>query len=299
MSISNDIKIELIPIFVTIMETLSLTETAKRHGVTQSAVSHSLKKLREQLNDDLVIREGNRLTPTVKAEQMYPQLKKWIGELNHIVDAVEFNPKSSEKIFYIATTDLIEQLYLPKIILYLKKHAPFISIRIIRWSPGQIYAQLNNSEIDLAIGVGNFEYPNLMQKVLYKEVFSSAVKIGHPILNGKITVESFLAYPHTMTSSGDREKGIVDIALEKINRKRVLSHTVANFSSAPYIVENSDCILTAPRRFLEFSKSHHKIHVFNPPIEIPGYQLKLFWIRKYHQDNAHAWLRSALDEILK
>lgn len=274
MSISNDIKIELIPIFVTIMETLSLTETAKRHGVTQSAVSHSLKKLREQLNDDLVIREGNRLTPTVKAEQMYPQLKKWIGELNHIVDAVEFNPKSSEKIFYIATTDLIEQLYLPKIILYLKKHAPFISIRIIRWSPGQIYAQLNNSEIDLAIGVGNFEYPNLMQKVLYKEVFSSAVKIGHPILNGKITVESFLAYPHTMTSSGDREKGIVDIALEKINRKRVLSHTVANFSSAPYIVENSDCILTAPRRFLEFSKSHHKIHVFNPPIDIPGYQLK-------------------------
>lgn len=251
----NDIKIELIPTLITLLDTLSVTETAKKLGVTQSAISHSLKKLRHQLKDEIVIREGHHLLPTAKAEKIYPSLKRWMSELDYIIDATDFDPKTSKRNFYIATSDIIEQMFMAKIISQLKTEAPQIGIRLVRWNLEKIPSQLLSSEIDGAIGVRSFDNPNLMQRVLYKEVFICAARKGHPIFKTKKDLESFLSYPHTMTSSGDRVKGVVDSALEKINRTRNLTHTVANFSSAPFILENSDCILTAPSRFLHFAVS--------------------------------------------
>lgn len=293
----NGFKVELIPVFITILDTLSVTASAKKLGLTQSAVSHSLKKLREQLDDDIVFREGNRLVATAKAEKIYPVLKRWYGELDSIIDATEFDPRMSRKNFYIATTDIVEQMFLPDLISHLKVCAPEIGIRMVRWQSDLFYSQLMNAEINLAVGVRNYDYPNLMQKALYKETFHSAARSGHPIFETPINLERFLSYPHAMTSSGDRQKGVVDIALERLNRERLLLHTVSNFSSAPYIVENSDCILTAPSRFLRICAKKHKLEAFKPPIKLPEFDVKLFWSKKMHKDRANQWLRNVISDV--
>lgn len=299
MNLIHDLRIELIPLLITLLETLSVTECAKKMGVTQSAVSHSLRKLREQLDDEIVIRDGNKLVPTTKAEKIYPVLKRWLGELEFIFESTDFNPQTSKRIFYIAATDIVEQVFMPRMIKAVERKAPHVSLRVVRWNTDRVYSQLMSSEIDMAIGVRNFDYPNLMQKTLYEEVFVSAVRKKHPFLKSKRGLEEFLSYPHTMTSVGDRQKGVVDSALEKLNRSRVLTHTVANFSSTPYLVENSECILTAPRRFLEFSTQNHKIEIFEPPIDLPIFNVKLFWSKKAHQDQAHTWLRDVLYTVFK
>lgn len=297
MNIIHSVKIELIPVLTTILETLSLTESAKRLGVTQSAISHSLRKLRNQLGDELVIRDGNKLSPTAKAEQMYPALKRWLGELESIVEAVDFEPKTSKKIFYIAATDIVEQMFMPQIVSCLKEKAPHVGIRLVRWNGELVYSQLMNSEINLAIGVRNFDYPNLMQKVLYKDTFASAARKSHPYFRSQMDLEDFLSFPHTMTSSGDRAKGVVDTALENISRSRILTHTVSNFSSAPFIVEYSDCILTAPKLFLETCSMRHEIQTFKPPLDLPSFDIKLFWSKKTQKDVANLWLRDILYSI--
>ena len=299
MNLNNELKIELIPVLITILETLSVTESAKKLGVTQSAVSHSLKKLRDQFGDELVIRDGHKLVPTTKAESIYPGLKKWMGDLENIVGSAGFDPKTSNKNFYIATSDIVEHLYLPLIISYLKKHAPNIGIRMIRWHADKVFNQLANSEINLAIGVRSPASPNIMQRVLYKETFTCAARKGHPIFKSNLGLEDFLSYPHTMTSSGDRVKGVVDKALEKINRQRRLIHTVGNFSSGPIIIANSDSLLTAPKRYLEHSAQTLPIKTFKPPLDLPEFEVKLMWSKKEQKDKANVWLRKALYEIFK
>ncbi|NQZ02904.1 MAG: LysR family transcriptional regulator, partial [Bdellovibrionales bacterium] len=201
---------------------------------------------------------------------------------------------TSNKVFYIATTDIVEQMFMPQILKRLSKSAPNIGVRLIRWNPDLLPAQITNSEIDLAIGVRSFDMPILMRKVLYKETFVSAARSSHPLFKSKMKLEDFLSYPHTMTSSGDRVKGVVDSALEKLNSTRILTHTVSNFSSTPFVLENSDCILTAPRRFLLSLEKRRKIKVFEPPVTLPSFEIKLMWSKKYQKDSASVWMRELL-----
>ena len=294
MSENNNVRIDLVPVLVVILETLSITESAKRLGVTQSAVSHSLKKLRHQLNDDLVIREGNRLTPTAKAEQIFPRLKKWLGELQPIVDATEFSPATSQRVVYLSCTDIVERMFMPKIVTLLRHQAPGISVRFVRWNGSTVHNQLTNSDIDFAIGIRALDYSNLKHRVLYRDNFTCAARTHHPIFKTQITLDDFLSFAHTMTSSGDRQRGVVDQALDKLNRKRALTHTVSNFSSAPQMIENSDCLLTAPRFFLESSAETHDIETFEPPLVLPSFDVKLFWSRKNHQDDGSMWMRDLI-----
>ena len=115
-----------------------------------------------------------------------------------------------------------------------------------------------------------------MQTKLYNERFVCAARKDHPIFDMDIGLEEFLSFPHVMTSSGDRTRGVVDVALDRINRRRRLMHTVSSFSSAPYLVEHSDCLLTAPERFLRFCSRFHEIEIFDNPLELKPFDVKLF-----------------------
>ena len=220
-----------------------------------------------------------------------------MGDLDHIVNDIDFNPKTSDRVFYIATTDIVEQMFMPELVAHLAKKAPYIGIRLVRWNIGTVTNQLLNSDVSLAIGVTTLDSPNIMQRPLYDEVFACAARKNHPYFESKQGLEDFLLYPHTMTSSGDRTKGVVDSALERINRSRRLTHTVSNFSSAPFVVEKSDCILTAPKRFLKLCAKKHNIQVFDSPLKMGDFKVKLYWTKKTSKDLAHKWLRETLYEV--
>ena len=281
-----------------ILNTRSVTQSAKELGRTQSAVSHSLKKLREILNDELVYRQGNSLELTAKAQAMQLPLKNWLEQLDSILNIGDFDPAKSSRVFYIAATDIIEQLFAPKIISILQKKAPNVQMRFLRWEYPKVESQLLNSQVDFAVGVRGFDTSNIMQKILYEEKFISLVRKGHPILKGKVSLEKFLAYPHVMTGPGDG-KGAVDHYLNKLNRKRKLLYTVNSFASAPALIENSDCILTAPLRFTDFLKKKHKVQTFNTPFKMDKFHLKLYWGKKHHNDPMNQWMREVILSVVE
>lgn len=289
----HNLNLEYLKVLNSILETRSTTVSAKKLGVTQSAISHSLKKLREHLSDDIVFRQGNSLELTTKAQRIKRPLSKWLDQLEDIIRSEEFEPATSTKVFYIATTDIIEQLFAPQMIKLMQKKAPHIQLRFIRWEYDRVESQLLNSSIDLAVGVRSFDSSNVMQRVLYEESFISMARKKHPIFNSKIDLESFVYYPHVMTGPGDG-KGAIDNYLEKLNRKRRLLYTVNSFSSAPALIENSDCLLTAPKRFSEHIEKRYKIKLFDTPIHMTPFTLKAYWSKANHKDAANKWIREIL-----
>ena len=300
MNLIHNLNLEYLRLLNSVLETKSTTLSAKELGVTQSAVSHGLKKLRETLNDEIVFRQGNSLQLTNKAESIKRPLKKWLEQLEDILVTEEFDPTKSEKVFYVATTDIIEQLYAPQLIKLFQKEAPNIQLRFIRWEYERVEGQLLSSSIDLAIGVRTFDSPNIMQRVLYEENFVSMARQNHPIFsqNSSIDLESFLLYPHVMTGPGDG-KGAIDKYLESLNRKRRLLYTVNSFASAPSLIESTDCLLTAPRKFSELIKKRHRIKLFETPISMKNFTLKAFWSKASQNEESNKWFRNQLYKVLK
>ena len=113
----NDIDLNLLKLLDVIFETRNLTRTGERLGLTQSAVSHSLKKLRDAFDDPLVIRQGNRLILTAKGESIEGPIKSWLNDFEHsILNTEDFEPLTSTRNFVITTTDLTEQLHFTRVI---------------------------------------------------------------------------------------------------------------------------------------------------------------------------------------
>ena len=294
----NDLNLEYLRTLNSIIQSKSVTKSANELGVTQSAMSHTLKKLRDQLEDELVFRQGNQLELTAKAKAIKAPLAKWLREIESILEVEDFVPLTSQKVFLIATSDIVEQLFMPRLIQILSREAPLVQVRAIKWEYPKVEGQLLNSEVDFAIGVRGFDSSALMKRELYSESFVSMARKRHPIFRRKINIENFLKYPHVMAGPGDG-RGAIDNYLDKINRKRNLMYTVHSFSSAPALVESTDCLLTAPKRFLEHTNGKYDTRLFETPVEMNSFGVNLYWAKLNHQEAANSWMREKIYAIAK
>ena len=297
MNAINNLNLNQLKILVEIIEEKNLTRVGEKVGLSQSAISHALKHLRYFFNDELVIRNGNSLELTSKSEHMRTPLKKWFGELEQLCSVTDFTPSTSSRTFTIACMDLFEQMIAPSIIKKTQKISPLIKINFTKLNERKLYDQLISNEVDFVIGVNNMEQSTILHQNLYSENFASMVRQQHPLLSQKNKLNHFLRYPHVVTHVGDNKKSFIDIALQKQGLSRDSKFTVSNFSSAPYFVEDSDAIFTGPERFLKFCERKHKVSVFPTPLDTSNFMVKIFWAKKFNDDNANKWFRSLVSDV--
>ncbi|PMK03593.1 LysR family transcriptional regulator [Vibrio sp. 10N.261.55.A7] len=295
----SDIELKQLRLLQIIFETKNLTQAGERAGLTQSAVSHILKKLRYSFNDSLVIRQGNKLELTPRAELMQPVLSRWLNDFErNILYQETFDPARSDRTFYIATSDLVEHALMPHLIKFMSVVAPNVRLVFKKLDKRSLASQVESGEVDFAISVIESGHPSLMVRTLYRDDFVSVVRTDHPLLKTKIEAKSFCQYSHVLAGTGNDSRGMVDDALDSIGLSRNVQYKVANFASALYIVESSDGILTAPRKFIEMMADKFAIEVFESPVELEGYIMKLYWHVKNKDDQANLWLRETMVEVM-
>lgn len=295
MSNISSLELSQLRLLAIIFETKNLTRAGERAGLTQSAVSHALKKLRDNFNDSLVIRQGNKLVLTPRAEALSIQLSRWLNDFDrNILNQESFEPSTSKRTFYIATSDLVEQVIAPKLTQLLSHTAPHIQLIFIKLNKQSFAYQIDSNEADFVISVVNSSHPSLMVTTLYEDNFMSAVRHDHPILSTSLNAEIFCQYPHILAGTGKDNRGVVDDELEKLGLAREVQYKVANFSSAPYIIETSDSILTAPKKFIENVAGKFAITPFKTPVDLASYNMKLYWHIKNKDDLGNQWLRQQI-----
>lgn len=300
MSALSNIELNQLRLLQIVLETRNLTRAGERAGLTQSAVSHTLKKLRASFNDALVIRQGNKLVLTPRAEALQTPLNRWLNDFERNVMVQEqFDPATSERRFIIATSDQVEQTIAPQLIKRFSKIAPHIHLVFAKLERRAWPTQIESGEVDFAICVSTSSNPALMVTTLYKDNFVSAVRKNHPFLKTKQDLDHFCQYPHILVGTGLDARGATDTALEKLGRSRDVQFKVANFSSAPYIIESSDGILTAPRKFMNVVASKHKITLFETPLKLDSFSMKIYWNVRNKDDQANRWLREQVTQLTR
>ncbi|MCB9561957.1 MAG: LysR family transcriptional regulator [Kofleriaceae bacterium] len=270
-----------------------VTRAAARIGLSQSAASHALARLRALFDDPLLVRgAGGGLMPTARAEAIAPALRRALdGLADTLRGPAVFDPATAERELRIATADFSDLLVMPALAARLEIAAP----RLTLWSvavPDDVPRALAAGDIDLVLTVrGRLRTAGLFERPLFDERFVCVVRDGHPAARQRLTLARYLALSHLLIAPGGRRGGIVDELLTAMGKQRRVAAAVPHFLVAPHVVAATDLILTLPARIAETLAGPLGLTVLPPPFEIPGFAMAMVWHERAHHDDGHRWLR--------
>ncbi len=290
------INLNLLPALVLLLDEKSVTGAARRAGVTQSAMSHSLARLREALGDRLLVNAGRAWVLTPRAKLLAERVPSLLGQLtNSLRPRAPFDPTTAERTFRIATFDFFEFTALPDLLAVLSAGAPNVRLEVLRFGPRSL-AEVTAGDVDLALVAANMAAPmaGLCQRSLGSDPFCVIAREGHPALRKKLSLDAYLSLGHVLVSLESKRDGVVDRALAARDLARTVALRVQHFSSAALAVAHSDLVCTLTRSVAERARAMLDLQVFEPPIALPDAKVVALWSKSLDADPAHQWLRATV-----
>jgi len=298
----KEIDLNLLNILKVLLDEVSVTKASEKLNLSQSATSHALQRLRKMFNDPLLERSASGMRPTPRAIALRASLGNILHDIEQLVTEPIFIPALATGTLRIAASDYATTVILPPILKYLSLCSPLIDIECYEWH-SETLEKLKNGEIDLGLGIVDLDNDSgIRTQNLFAERFVSIVRAEHPILEKKITLESYIASPHALikiTSSPTHSikktpKGHVDYILEELGAERRVMLKLPHFLSAALIVGQTDLILTLPRRIALLLENLANITIFEPPLDLGEYSYMQIWSEHCDRVPLQIWLRSLI-----
>lgn len=286
--------LNLLKTFSSLMDTNSVSATAKHLSLTQPAVSNALARLRKQLDDPLLVRTKRGMEPTPKALALREPVKDALRQLEiAILPSEEFDYGHSDRRFTIAAPDFIAVSLLGQLLPRWKRRAPKLSLRVSHLSPDAPNLQLEAGELDLAIG-RFFEMPaRLNRKPLQRDRLVCLLAKTHPHRRSAISLDEFLALQHVWVSNSGR-RGMVDRWLEEQGRSRKLVAVMSSYASGAMLVAKSDYGLVVAARYAEHFASQLNLRCVELEFDPGGFSIDMLWHPFRESDQGHRWLRQEI-----
>lgn len=269
---------------------------AKRMHISQSAMSHTLARLRDTFEDPLFVRTGKGLEPTARALGLSNKLSTVLDDIGSLLAQESFDPAKVNARFRLHTHSFIVSVYLAPFLHKMHQLAPNLIFETHSLSEFS-NQQLNNGNVDLLVAAG-FQAPSrFMQRRIIEEDRACLVNKKHPAIKhwGQ---KVFLEYPHIKnTLLDDKDDPIAEgLRKQKLPPREVGFYTDDMLTQC-VVLKDSELIATVPRSVAEFGKKHHG-HVILPcPIKTHSVLIKALWHERSQQSQLHQWVRNQLAEI--
>ena len=293
-----DFALNLLVIFEAIYEARNLTRAGEVVGLSRPAMSGALARLRTAVGDDLFVRTRDGMVPTAAARAMIGPVRQALKLVDASVNPTEaFDPAGAERTFRISMDDLSEARLLPPLLQRLDRVAPGVAIESYRVRRRDVLREFAAGHLDFVIDVPLFSDPNVRHAPLTSDAYVCVVREGHPGVGEALDLDAFLALGHILISSRPRGSGHVDIALERLGRRRRIALRAEHYLMAPAIVARTDLALTVRRAFAESIAEQFPVRLLELPFEVQQTESHLYWHVSAEQDAGHRWLRELLLEI--
>lgn len=282
-----------------LLEEQNVTRAARRLGLSQSAASHALARLRALVGDPLLVRSGATLVPTPRAVALAPSIRAILGSIRTTLAGDAFDPMTSARAFAVATSDYFELVLVPGLVRDLARAAPGIDL-LVRPVPEDVLGLLGAGRLDLVLGVSLAPgVQSIRRRRLFDDTFSCVVRSGHPVLRRGLDLERFAAMGHVLIAPRGSRGGVVDDALARRKKVRRVAAMVPSFLAAPAIIAESDLVLTMPARLAARLAPAFDLKILEPPLVLPRFTVSAYWHERVQHDPAHAWLRARVVEIAR
>ncbi len=292
----GQLDLNLLLVLDALLSTRNVTAAASKLRLSQSATSHALARLRSSFGDPLLVRGAGGLVPTARADALTVPLRDALAGLRVAVGGPRpFDPATARRRFALASADYVELVMLPQLARTIGDEAPGIDLWLSTYDHS-LGEQLARGDFDAAIGVVRPENdrPGMRAHVLFEERFVCVVRKDHPVATRRWTVERFASLQHALIAPTGRPGGAVDDALAERGLTRRVAMLLPHFLAAPFVIAQSDLVLTLPERVANTFANQLPLEVLEPPLPVPGFTMALLWHDRTHHDPAHAWLRERI-----
>lgn len=274
----------------------NITKAALTLHLSQPAVSHALAKLRRHFDDPLFIRQGNEMRPTAVAKNVIADVREALHQLRVcLVQSRQFEPMTSRKHFTLSLLGSLEATYLPLFMQSLIKESPHINLKSYRRvRRSELENKLASGDIDLAIDTLLPVSNNILHTQLEQDQIVVIARKKHPAIAKKLDLKTYLNLDHILVSSRSSGPGLEDFELSRLGLHRSIALRCQHALAACKIVINSDMLLTLPKTAATMYSEMLDIDIFPMPVDLPAFDIHLYWHVNVDKDPANKWLRNKI-----
>ena len=286
----------------------NVTRAAEELGISQPAMSNSLRRLRDLFDDPVLVRTSEGMTPTERALELKPLVRDVLAAAElAVLPKTVFDPAASDRIFRIMASDYTEATLLPRLLQRLSSEAPGVRLDIM--TPSDVsFHDVERGKVDLVINRFDTLPQSFHQIHLWNDSFSCVVRSDNPIIKNW-NLDAYLAARHVwvsktgmgvgvgMSSDDVQRLGWVDEALARIDAKRNIALFTRHYQAALMLAESNDLVVTIPSLAAQSLAENSHVTVLEPPFEIPRMRLKMVWSPLLQHDPGHRWIRQLIKSV--
>lgn len=292
--------LNLLPIFVALMEERNVTRAAERLGMTQPALSNALSRLRVVLKDPLFVRERYGMQPTEIALALAPGIADALARLDDaVLGQQDFDPARAERVFTIAPNGYVEFVIVPALVARLAEVAPGIKLRLTPYGADLTETGVVSGTTALVLGRISDPPDSLVVQHLMDEHLDCVVRADHPTIGDAITREQFETLRHVNVVPPGRLRAGLFQPLAKEGLKRDVALSVTNFFAVAEMIAVTDHIATLPRLICGKLARDARFKILPPPADLGTFPVQMAWHIRYRHDPAHRWLRGVVAETVQ
>ncbi len=273
----KDVDLNLLVVLDVLLTEQSVTRAADRLDLTPSAVSHALKRLRELFDDELLLRDGRRMRPTVRAAGLAETVPRLLRQVGRVIEPPEpFSPARSKRTFRLAAPDFIAPL-VPGLLRDIQVEAPDVRVELAPYSPSAV-RDLADGRYDGLVAIAALQSEDLRSEPLGSWPWAVYARAGHPGFD-EWSTSAWSAYPHLQVRpSLIRGQGLgpTDQRASELGIDRTVQAVVPHFSMAAPVLAKTDLLLTVPSVAMGDTATAYDLDRRDLPFEIAPMGLSLF-----------------------
>jgi len=312
--VSQDLN--LLRVFDVLLEERSVTRTGARLGLTQSAVSHALNRLRYSLGDELFVRGPAGMQPTPRAVEMGPQVHAALNQLQAALAPSDFDPATSERRFAVVTGAYASAILAPPLASRLAEAAPQAELMIAELAL-DVLERMDARRVDFMVGSVLAAPERFARETILTEELVWVVRTNHPAFQGeRIDLATLVSVPHVVIArslpgliedGGERrafvsrasweDAGAFEAALAARGLTRRVGVSVPDTYTALSVASRTDMATLIPRRLALLSAQSGRVRLIDPPYESPSVDVSLLYLHERLAEPAIRWMHEAIRAV--
>ena len=291
-------ELNLLMVFDAIMTERSITRAAKRLSMTQPAVSNAVSRMRVAWKDDLFIKDGRNIQPTLHAQNLWNQIRTPLKALTEAVDPKSFDPSTTKRTFRVAANDIVVDMVWAELRSTIEKEAPGINIHAVPYTIINADQVLEDAEVDMVIGVTGVISNTFRAEYLFAPNYICIMNHEHALAKADLTLQEFAEADHLLVSLSGDTTGYTDQVLLQHGLSRRIAMTVNHFSSAANLIKRSNLICVIPMSAVAKEIIAGEVSATKPPLELMPQQVSAIWHKRQDSDQGLIWLREHFKRII-
>ncbi len=290
------IDLNLFVVFDAIYTEASITRAAEVLALSQPAVSHALARLRSLLDDPLFTRSGHSMRPTPVARELIAPVRRAIAEIDgSLRQLAAFDPGTSQREFTIGMRSIVESTAIPDLMQQISGSAPGVRVAAVHHNRADFQSDLTSGSLAAVVDVLLPLTHDIHNLRLTGGGMVVVARKDHPVVQGSITLQTYLAQEHVLASSRKTGPGLEDMELSRLGYQRRIKLRCQHYWTACKVVSASDLLFTMPERYARATNGPLGNQLIPFPADISAHDIFLYWHASAEHDPANRWLR---DNIL-